>query len=270
MAYCTRFGDSKHDFSTYLIPLLPLAFSSLKTSSQASGSGEDSLSETDSNANTSNRILEAEVAKGFRYSLADISASCLITYGNEDDITRVLNALSQASKHEQWQIRQVAAHYVRCFQGCHKFLFSSAQTNIVTDIVVRLLADERREVSSAATAALTGIIAGSPPDSVAVLVKKFVQLANASVIKRKKKGESNAALDNTSQNEEKERERARQQRSSVFFLCATVLASPYDTPDYVPAALAALSKHSFERSAPLAVREAVKLCCSEYKKKPHV
>jgi hypothetical protein len=56
------------------------------------------------------------------------------------------------------------------------------------------------------------------------------------------------------------------QQSSVFFLCAAVLAQPYDTPPYVPKALAAISKHSFERNAPLGVRDTVKKCCAEYKR----
>merc|ERR1712038_1377831 len=66
--------------------------------------------------------------------------------------------------------------------------------------------------------------------------------------------------------EEKEKERAVKQQTSVYFLCAAVLATPYETPPYVPVALAALSKHSFERSAPFAVRETVKMCCGEYKR----
>ncbi|MGK3761855.1 MAG: acetone carboxylase gamma subunit, partial [Bacillariaceae sp.] len=52
----------------------------------------------------------------------------------------------------------------------------------------------------------------------------------------------------------------------VFFLCATVLSHPYDTPRYVPKALAAISKHSFKRNAPLNIRDTVKKCCAEYKK----
>ena len=49
-------------------------------------------------------------------------------------------------------------------------------------------------------------------------------------------------------------------------MCATILACPYDTPSYVPVALHAISPHSFERTAPLAVRDTVKKCCAEYKR----
>jgi len=56
------------------------------------------------------------------------------------------------------------------------------------------------------------------------------------------------------------------QQIAVFFLCAAILSQPYDTPEFVPKALAAISKHSFERSAPLNVRETVKRCCNDYKR----
>ena len=64
----------------------------------------------------------------------------------------------------------------------------------------------------------------------------------------------------------KEKERAKRQQTSVFVLCAIVLGRPYDTPPYIPKALAALSKHSFEQRASLSVREVVKMVCSEFKR----
>ncbi len=64
----------------------------------------------------------------------------------------------------------------------------------------------------------------------------------------------------------KEKQRATRQQKSVFVLCAVVLGRPYDTPSYVPEALAALSKHSFEQRASLGVREVVKMVCSEFKR----
>ena len=63
-----------------------------------------------------------------------------------------------------------------------------------------------------------------------------------------------------------ERGRAMRQQKSVFVLSAAVLGRPYDTPPYIPVALTALSKHSFENKASLSVREVVKMVCSEFKK----
>ena len=140
-------------------------------------------------------------------------------------------------------------------------------------IVADLLADDLREVSSAAIAALTGILAASPVDEVAVMIKTYITIA----AKSKKKGpdknsrtlkDMNAAgtIDDEASTQATERKRARNQKTAVYFLCAAIMAQPYDTPLYVPAALAAISKHSFERNAPLGVRDTVKRCFAEYKK----
>ena len=53
----------------------------------------------------------------------------------------------------------------------------------------------------------------------------------------------------------------------MFLLYATILAHRYDAPAYVPIALATVSKHSYKKSAALGVRQTVKKCCGEYKKK---
>ena len=98
-------------------------------------------------------------------------------------------------------------------------------------------------------------------------------MANRSKLKSKKsskkiEADQTAQLSNVEEIEmkAKEQKRAKKQQSSVFFLCATVLSHPYETPPYVPKSLAAISKHSFKRNAPLGIRDTVKKCCAEYKK----
>lgn len=110
--------------------------------------------------------------------------------------------------------------------------------------------------------ALTGILASTPTNIVELMVDKYIKKANNSVIKKKKKG--NIVLTGTTL--EKEFTRATKQQTSVYFLSAAVLSRPYETPHFVPRALAAISRHSYERSAPFSVREVVKLCCREYKR----
>jgi hypothetical protein len=114
---------------------------------------------------------------------------------------------------------------------------------------------------SQAMSALTGILASTSSYTVNIMVEKYVKKANNSVIKKK-------SIRKNLKGEELEAEfkRATKQQISVYFLCASVLSQPYDTPRYVPKALKALSKHSYERSAPFTVREAVKLCCREFKR----
>ena len=126
-------------------------------------------------------------------------------------------------------------------------------------LVSNLLADERREVSSAAMAALTGLLVASTIEEVSSLVQSYAKLAKKSTAKKKK-------TDTGSGTQSKEKSRSRDQQISVFFLCAAVMAQPYETPSYVPVALAAISRHSFERNAPLSVRDTVKKCCAEYKR----
>lgn len=267
-SYCVHFGEAKYEYSDFMIPLLPLAFEALKSTVEEGG--ENLEPDT-----VAKRALEAEVVKGYRYTIAEVSIASVISYEGakgDDDISRVLATMETTSKHETWQVRHACANFLRCFQGSHKFLFSEGHAQKAMSIVAGLLADDRREVSSAAMAAVTGIIAAMPSDTVAKLVSKYASEANRSKMKGKKSKKAIAELltplPDVVAEEKKadEQKRARMQQSAVFFLCAIILSQPYETPPYVPKALAAISKHSFERNAPLGIRDTVKKCCAEYKK----
>lgn len=265
-SYCIHFGDAKHEYADYVIPLLPLAFQALKSTVEDEG-------EIAEEATVAKRALEAEVVKGYRYTIAEVSVASVMSYGGNEDISRVLTTVEEMSTHDYWQVRHACANFLRCFQGSHKFLFTEEHAEKITAIVADLLADDRREVSSAAMAAITGIVAALPAPSVAKLVKKYALLAKKSTMKKRKTAKNAASgtgktLSNLTEEEQRKKElkRAQNQQSSVFFLCAAILSQPYDTPPYVPKALAAISKHSFERNAPLGVRDTVKKCCAEYKK----
>jgi len=249
--YCLHYGDNKFEYATFILPLLSLAFEAVRPE----GQGDEDDVESDV------RMLQAQVIKGYRYTIAEIGASCFMTYNNSDDISKVLQSLDNATHHDSWQVRHTATHFLRCFQGCHKFLLTEKQLKKTTRIITQLLADERKEVSAAAMSALTGILASTLTNDVEIMVDKYVRKANKSVIKKTNKRTElvGTALEN-------EFKRAIKQQTSVYFLCAAVLSRPYDTPKFAPKALAALSKHSFERTAPFTVREAVKLCCREYKR----
>lgn len=265
ISYCVHLGEAKFEYSDYVIPLLPLAFEALNATSEEDGADiSPSASQED---NAARRALEAEVIKGFRFMISEVSITAVISYGRNTDITRVLDAIEAASNHPKWQVRHASANFLRCFQGAHKFLFGSEHSAKTTAIVTSLLVDERREVSSAAMAALTGVLAVSPADDVARMVKKYSKIASASKMKKSRKSGTNGSVVSPNADAvEKEKRRARNQQVSVFVLCATIMSQPYDTPAYVPEALAAISKHSFERNAPLGVRDTVKKCCAEYKR----
>ncbi|KAL7542119.1 hypothetical protein ACHAXR_011996 [Thalassiosira sp. AJA248-18] len=253
VACCVHWGDARHEYSEFIIPLLPLAFKSLQT--------------IEGEASPEERGIEADLVKGYRYAIADISSSCVASYGVSHDMTRALNVLKEMSVHECWQIRQATAHFLRCFQGAHKFLFSKEQDDMSLSIAISLLADDRREVSSAATSALTGILAVFPHSALEELVSKYIKIANKSLRKKKRKTPpSEMSTEESEAKAAKEKQRAVRQQKSVFVLCAVVMGRPYDTPPYIPDALASLSKHSFEQRASLSVREVVKMVCSEFKR----
>ncbi|KAL9184901.1 hypothetical protein ACHAXT_002678 [Thalassiosira profunda] len=257
VALCIHWGDVRHDFAAFIIPLLPSAFLALQNVEQAEASPED-------------RGMEAELVKGYRYTIADISSSCVVSYGVPNDINRALDVLKEMSAHEsQWQIRQAVAHFVRWFQGTHKFLFTEEQSDTTLSIAISLLDDDRREVSTAAMSALTGILAVYPQEALEELVSKYITMANKSLKKKKRKKGAPAETLSPEEAEaaaSKEKQRATRQQTSVAFLAAVVLGSPYDTPPYVPRALAVLSKHSYEQRAALSVREVVKMVCREFKR----
>jgi hypothetical protein len=263
ISYLVQLGESKYEFSDYVIPLLPLAFEALNSTFAEDGGGSSHVGQEESAAR---RALEADNIKGFRRMIAEVSLTAVISYGRPSDITRVLDTVEASSKHVFcWQARHAAANFLRCFQSAHKFMFNEEQEKRTTLFVTLLLADQRREVSSAGMAALTGILAACPTDVITKLVKEYAIIAARSTSKtRKALQDAHPALIDA--NTEEVNVLARRQQVAVFFLCATIMAEPYETPAYVPVALAAISRHSFERNAPLNVRDTVKQCCAEYKR----
>jgi Proteasome-substrate-size regulator, mid region/Domain of unknown function (DUF3437) len=246
ISYSVQLGEARFEVSRFVIPLLRLAFEAINPTvedeiSKGKGNNLDEVA--------SKRSLEAELVKSYRFTLAEISVTSAITYGDESDIAKVLDAVEIACLHEKWQVRHAAVHFFRCFLGVHKFLLLSNLSTRAMLIATRSLSDERREVNSAGMAALTGILASSPVEYVTSMMFFYIQMANDSISRRPSTYVH-----------------AQNQKTSVFFLCAAILSQPYETPSYIPPALAAISKHSFERNAPLGVRDAVKRCCAEYKK----
>jgi len=256
IACCVHWGDSSRWYPQFILPLLPITFLSLEN--------------IEGEVTQENRGLESELAKGYRYAVADISSSCILAYGDNEDLTMVLKVLREMSGQTHWQIRQAVAHFLRCFQGAHKFLLNNEQNEEALSITISMLADERREVSNAAMSTLTGILAAYPDESLFGLVAKYTRIANKSLKKKKRKAQQSAEPELTSEEAElratKERNRAIRQQKSVFLLCAVVMANPYSLPSYVPDALAALSKHSFEQRAALNVREMVKQTFADFRK----
>ena len=64
VAYCVHWGDAKHEYSQFIIPLLPLAFKALQT--------------TEEQVSVEDRGIEAELVKGYRYAI--VSACILLEF----------------------------------------------------------------------------------------------------------------------------------------------------------------------------------------------
>jgi hypothetical protein len=79
--------------------------------------------------------------------------------------------------------------------------------------------------------ALTGVLAAYPIEEVATMVKKHALVAGRSTMKKRKKNEGE---DLSTAESDIETKRAKDQQTSVFFLCAAIMAQPYETPLYVP------------------------------------
>ena len=260
IAYCIHLGESKFEFCEEVIPLLPLIFESLE--SKTSKDSDTGVPDDQNEDMTSIRAAEAEVIKSYRNLIADMGVSSVISYGEMKEIESILEAVKNASLSHVWQIRQAAVNYLRCFEGAHKFFLSDKQNGKVLDIVVDLLSDERPEVSTAATAAMSGLLSTFTPEVVDSFVDKYAKMASKSKLKNKPMDSNNDPIPTDS----KELRRAKNQKSSINILCAVILSHPYDTPSFVPKAILAISKHSYSRNAPLSIRNVVKKCCAEYKR----
>ena len=264
ISYCVQLGEARFEYAAIIIPLLRLIFEAIKPTIEQEMLHEECESPE---MDATKRAIEAEIIKSCRFTLAEVSVTAVISYGDDSDQTRVIDVVETACKHESWQVRQAAIHFFRCFQGAHKFLLSPALTERTLLIIAEILTDERREVCSAGMAALTGLLASSPSEIVNRLVHSYIRIASGCLVPKAPKEiiEGNHRISER-MDFTLETKRAQNQRKSVYFLCAAIMAQPYETPPFVPAALAAISKHSFERNAPLSVRDAVKRCCAEYKK----
>ena len=66
LAYCVHWGDAKHEYSQFIVPLLPISFKSLQT--------------TEGEVSVEDRGIEAELVKGFRYIIVSTTWLCYKKY----------------------------------------------------------------------------------------------------------------------------------------------------------------------------------------------
>jgi len=246
LLYCYHREDSNMNYPQLVLPVIPLLFQTVH--------GENNVEDL----TQAQRMTQAEVIKTTKLLISDISTS--IVCDDIASISRTLDVVDIASKNNVWQVRHAAAHFLRCFHGNHKFILNGSQQQVSLSITTYLLADDRHEVSSAAMATLAGILASSSEVQVSEMVHDKVIMARKFIPSRSfRKGRGKLNLEHQDQLRS-------QQQSSVFFLCAAILSQPYDTPAFIPVALAEISRHSFEGRASPNVRQIVKMVCAEFKR----
>ena len=251
LANCMHLGDVKNYYSSAILPLLEPLF---KT-----------LGDFEAEEGASAVVGEASTAQICRQTIAGISGNCCALYeGGVQDVGSVVNSVGRACDHPTWQVRQAASVFLGRLAGLHKFLLTPEQSTKVFHLFCALQGDPRREVSAAATEGVVGMLAVMSPSSVASLVEEYAEVANKSL--RPKKRRRGGKLERLEEAADVAADRERRQRTSVAVLCAAVHSAPYDVPPFVPVAIAALSRHSFESAAPLGVRDSVKKTLSTFKR----
>merc|ERR1712113_1162671 len=73
------------------------------------------------------RALQADVFKGYRYTVAEIGVSCVLSYGNNKDLSNVLNVVKVSSKNEFWQMHHEVSSQVCLLTSAGKFHLQRCQ-----------------------------------------------------------------------------------------------------------------------------------------------
>ncbi|KAG5177989.1 hypothetical protein JKP88DRAFT_330915 [Tribonema minus] len=191
--------------------------------------------------------------------------------GAFDQLPRLVSTIIELAAHPtSWQIRLAAASFIGVFQTKHVFALApedharldAALLRLLGDrrrekldaALLRLLGDRRREVQEATRAALTTRIALLDAGAVRAVCATFVARADAIAAAARKRrrllrraaregvgGGGGAAAapaaGSTAAPAEEESEAARAQLTCVLGLASVVLASPYDVPPWVIAAV---------------------------------
>jgi hypothetical protein len=151
-----------------------------------------------------------------------------------------------------WHARQAALMTLPYVTFKHTYLWPPATVAAVTECVIARLADPRLEVRQAAAATLAGLIQGPASEDAPALRARFLAAARAGAA---------AAL---GPNPASIKEPVASVHARVLALSACILASPYDTPAWLPPLVVALAAYS---TCPLPpVRSSVLLTFAEFKR----
>ena len=179
--------------------------------------------------------------------LARLPASAL-----GDAVEAIMAAACDEAVLTPWHARHAALMTLPYVSFKHTYLWPQATVAAVTECVIARLADPRLEVRQAAATTLAGLIQGPACEDAPALRARFLATA---------KGGAAAAL---GPNPASIKEPVASVHARVLALSACILASPYDTPAWLPPLVVALASYS---TCPLPpVRSSVLLTFAEFKR----
>lgn len=157
----------------------------------------------------------------------------------------------------------------------HAFLVGSDESRVITERLVELLSDDRKEVQDTARLALSAVLSAAEMGPVSRLAQTYCEMGLESVGTGKRRkdnkgraqklppGSSGGGDDAASASEAAEKQRAKAQLASTMVLSSLVLAYPYEVPPYVPRCMTVLARLF---SGPPSLQAVIKQAFTDFKR----
>ena len=204
-----------------------------------------------------NSELEPDLAQDCNLALACL-ATCILP---SDVISTALTAIENVSNSASWKAKNAILEFLQIivFWNFASFKSDSMAENRVTDIVKRLIKDERVEVREKASKVLGGLIHCSfiSLDSSKKLMEQFKQEITKKIRKKPKENEDMVTFQNN------QTKAILRRHSGVLGLSAFVHSCPYDIPEHLPDILMILADHLHD---PQPIPATVKNVFQEFKR----
>jgi len=180
-------------------------------------------------------------------------AQCLLSRDQLVDVSRKLQEISCST---WWHIRHCLLPYIQVFSYINVFELKQCREalDIIQDIVVSLLHDERFEVAKMAGATLSGLIQCGLIQVAGRLLSLAKSLCLSKLPKKRSNGKVTSATDSSS---------LLKRHAGVLIISSCILSSPYTVPTWMPDLVVQLSHHLNE---PHPIHNTVKFTFSEFRR----
>ncbi|CAF4197699.1 unnamed protein product [Rotaria sp. Silwood2] len=176
-----------------------------------------------------------------------------MTYLHTPFLESLIEQLEQVCTSSKWHARRVAMEFLQHMIFCNLFNARSYKKQIC-ELVFKCLFDEQFEVRTVASVTLSGFYQCGFIQVNEEDFKYFSQMSKINYF-IKKNGKKIITTENIIK-----------RHGGVLGLCAIVLSSPYDIPNYVPDALMLLCEHSHD---PDLIQKSIKKALSEFRRTHH-